>query len=50
MYKQSFKKRVLFVGVPDMAYVCLDGLHMSGVNIVGVLGAKKEHQIGRAHV
>ncbi len=43
MYKQSFKKRVLFVGVPDMAYVCLDGLHMSGVNIVGVLGAKKEH-------
>lgn len=43
MHKQLFKKRVLFIGIPDMAYVCLDGLHMSGVNIVGVLGAKKEH-------
>lgn len=27
-----------------MAYVCLDGLQMSGVNIVGVLGPKKNHQ------
>ena len=43
MYKQIFKKRVLFIGVPDMAYICLDGLHMSGANIVGVLGAKKDH-------
>lgn len=39
----SLKKRVLFVGIPDMAYVCLDGLNMSGVNIVGVIGPKKEH-------
>lgn len=26
-----------------MAYVCLDGLKISGVNIVGVIGAKKNH-------
>lgn len=39
----EFKKRVLFVGIPDMAYICLDGLVMSKVNIVGVLGPKKNH-------
>lgn len=38
-----FKKRVLFIGIPDMAYVCLDGLNMSGVNIVGVVGPKDDH-------
>jgi len=27
-----------------MAYICLEGLHMSGVNIVGVIGGKKDHQ------
>ncbi len=41
--KQEFKKRVLFIGIPDMAYICLEGLQMSGVNIVGVMGAKKDH-------
>lgn len=40
MYKDL---RVLFVGIPDMAYVCLDGLSKAGVNIVGVIGAKKTH-------
>lgn len=43
MFKPTFKKKVLFVGIPDMAYVCLDGLLMSGFNIVGVLGPKKDH-------
>jgi len=38
-----YKKRVLFVGIPDMAYVCLDGLFKEGINIVGVLGPKKSH-------
>jgi len=38
-----YKKRVLFVGIPDMAYVCLDGLLKEGVNIVGVVGPKKSH-------
>lgn len=44
MLNELFKKKVLFVGIPDMAYLCLDGLYMSGVNIVGVLGPKKDHQ------
>lgn len=42
MFKKSLKK-VLFVGIPDMAYICLDGLNMAGVNIVGVVGPKKDH-------
>lgn len=39
----NFKKRILFIGIPDMAYICLDGLNSSGVNIVGVLGPRKDH-------
>lgn len=41
--QNRFTKKVLFVGIPDMAYVCLDGLLQSGVNIVGVIGPKKNH-------
>lgn len=41
--KKFFQKRVLFVGIPDMAYICLDGLNFAGINIVGVLGPKKDH-------
>ena len=37
----QFTKRVLFIGIPDMAYVCLDGLLQAGVNIVGVKDLKK---------
>lgn len=44
MFNKLVKKRVLFVGIPDMAYICLDGLNMSGINIVGVVGPKKDHQ------
>lgn len=43
MSNEIFKKRVLFVGIPDMAYICLDGLRISDVNIVGVIGPKKDH-------
>ncbi len=45
--RNTFKKRILFVGIPDMAYIGLDGLLMAGVNIVGVLGPKKEHNMYR---
>ena len=46
MFNRSvFKKRILFVGIPDMAYIGLDGLLMAGVNIVGVLGPKKNHNM-----
>lgn len=41
--KNNQRKRVLFVGIPDMAFICLDGLNMTGANIVGVLGPKKSH-------
>ena len=43
--RNTFKKRILFVGIPDMAYIGLDGLLMAGVNIVGVLGPKKSHNM-----
>ena len=43
--RTQYKKRILFVGIPDMAYVGLDGLLMAGVNIVGVLGPKKDHNL-----
>lgn len=43
MFKPQFSKKVLFIGIPDMAYIGLDGLHSKGVNIVGVLGPKKDH-------
>ena len=43
--RTTFKKRILFVGIPDMAYIGLDGLLMAGVNIVGVLGPKKDHNM-----
>ena len=41
--RTAYKKRILFVGIPDMAYIGLDGLLMAGVNIVGVLGPQKDH-------
>ena len=43
--RNTFKKRILFVGIPDMAFIGLDGLLMAGVNIVGVLGPKKSHNM-----
>ena len=43
--RTTFKKRILFVGIPDMAYIGLDGLLMSGVNIVGAIGPKKDHNM-----
>lgn len=43
MFTTKLKKRILFVGIPDMAYVCLDGLLAAGMNIVGVMGPKKSH-------
>ena len=39
----EFSKRILFIGMPDMALVCLEGFVSAGVNIVGAFGAKKNH-------
>ena len=41
----KLKKRVLFVGIPDMAYIGLDGLLKAGVNLVGIVGPKKNHNM-----
>ena len=43
MDKLKFKKRVLFIGVPDMALVCLNALCYAGVNIIGAIGPEKSH-------
>lgn len=43
MKSNKFKKRVLFIGIPDMAFGTLDLLHNAGVNIVGVIGPEKGH-------
>ena len=42
---KKLTKRVLFVGIPDMAFIGLDGLTSAGVNIVGVVGPKKNHEM-----
>ena len=38
---ETFKKRIIFAGMPDMGYICLDKLIQSGVNIVGIIPPKK---------
>lgn len=43
MDSTKYQKRILFLGVPDMAFVCLDTLLYAGFNIVGVIGPKKTH-------
>lgn len=42
---RSFQKRILFLGIPDMAFVCLEACYQLGVNIVGVMGPKPEHNM-----
>ncbi len=37
MQNNSNKKRIIFVGMPDMATLCLLKLHKQGFNIVGVI-------------
>ncbi len=41
MVKKEYKKKILFVGMPDMALVCLNKLVSNGINIVGVIPPKK---------
>ena len=37
----KFKKKILFLGMPDMAMICFDKLAKAGVNIVGVVPPAK---------
>lgn len=43
MTNQIFQKRILIIGVPDMAYIGVDALCQAGVNIVGVMGPLPNH-------
>ena len=38
---KHYKKRILFVGMPDMALVCLSKLSQKGINVVGVVPPSK---------
>ena len=40
----NYKKRVLFVGMPDMAIICLTKLIEAGINIVGVVPPHPQEQ------
>lgn len=41
MSEKKYKKRVLFIGMPDMAIVCLNKLVAKGINIIGVVPPEK---------
>ncbi len=40
--EKEYKKRILFIGMPDMAIVCLNKLVSKGINIVGVIPPEKK--------
>ena len=42
MADKKYKKRILFIGMPDMALVCLHKLASKGINIVGVVPPAKD--------
>lgn len=35
--EKTYKKRILFIGMPDMAIICLNKLVAKGINVVGVV-------------
>ncbi len=42
---KKYNKRILFIGIPDMAFVCLEACYQAGINIVGVMGPKPNHHM-----
>lgn len=40
--EKKYQKRILFVGMPDMALVCLNKLAAKGINVVGVVPPAKD--------
>lgn len=48
--EKSYKKRILFIGMPDMALVCLSKLKEKGINIVGVIPPAKTNSTYRLMV
>ncbi len=50
MADKKYKKRILFIGMPDMALVCLNKLVSKGINIVGVVPPAKDDPTHRLMV
>ena len=50
MTEKKYKKRILFVGMPDMALVCLQKLASKGINIVGVIPPSKDEPTNKIMV
>ena len=50
MADKKYKKRILFIGMPDMALVCLHKLASKGINIVGVVPPAKDDPTHRLMV
>ncbi len=50
MAEKKYKKRILFVGMPDMALVCLQKLASKGINIVGVVPPSKDEPTNKSMV
>ena len=44
MESDNKKLKIIFVGIPDMALICLDNLLNNKFNIVGVVPPKKTHE------
>lgn len=42
--QENYNLRIIFVGMPDMALVCLENLLNKGFNIVGVVPPNKNHE------
>jgi len=50
MAEKKYKKKILFIGMPDMALVCLHKLAAKGINIVGVVPPAKEEPTNKLMV
>jgi len=50
MEKKKYTKRILFIGMPDMALVCLNKLVANGINIVGVVPPAKNEPTNKLMV
>ncbi len=44
MLGKNYLKRIIFIGMPDMALVCLNKLCAKGINIVGIIPPAKNEQ------
>ncbi len=48
--EKKYSKKILFVGMPDMAIICLNKLVSKGINIVGVIPPSMDHNTNKLMV